>query len=188
MLCLRQRHATSNRRRTNGMVPPGVNKYPSRRPGEASQVSAGAAPLEPVRTPDGHCHGERKRSNLLARRSSASATLRSLHAVAGAPRTDRRPMGFRIGTQCLSEERIGCHCTRSDAIERRERRWLPATESAPTAYPVGQILRLEILRQRGTPDAPFLLPASPHWEEEPDSPPSGGGPGGATDLFDRHWH
>jgi len=52
---------------------------------------------EPIRTPDGHCHGERERSTLLARRSIASATLRSLHAVAGAPRNDSRPMGFRIG-------------------------------------------------------------------------------------------
>ncbi len=38
-----------------------------------------------------------KRSNLLSGRSIASATLRSLQAVAGAPRTDRMPMGFRIG-------------------------------------------------------------------------------------------
>ncbi len=56
------------------------------------------SPLEPIRTPDGHCHGERERSTLLARRSSASAMLRALQAVAGAPRTDRMPMGVRIGT------------------------------------------------------------------------------------------
>jgi len=53
---------------------------------------------EPIRKPDGPCHYERERSNLRSRRSIASVTLRSLHAVAGAPRNDSMPMGFRIGT------------------------------------------------------------------------------------------
>jgi len=91
----------------------------------------------------GHC--ERERSNLPSRWSIASATLRSLHAVAGAPRNDRMPMGVRRGTQCLSDngwtDVIASDATQSsgrgDCVSRKYHNPMTHTTQRPVIGVVG---------------------------------------------------
>ncbi len=53
----------------------------------------------PIRITDGWMSLRAKRSNLPAREEIASATLRSLQAIASAPRNDRRRSVIRIGSK-----------------------------------------------------------------------------------------